>query len=141
MQWIENFKDMYTKLDAHSLELLDQFYHPKASFIDPFHRIDGLADIKEYFAALYSNVEAIGFNYNWQVAEQSQVVIGWTMTYQHPRINRGREVELEGVSRITLKDGLIIQHRDYFDGGSMLYEHLPVLGTAIRFVKGRMVAA
>ncbi|MBD1388517.1 nuclear transport factor 2 family protein [Neiella sp. HB171785] len=141
MQWIENFKDMYAKLDASNLDLLEQFYHPEAVFVDPFHRVQGLPQIKEYFAALYSNVEAISFNYNWQMADDSQVVIGWTMTYQHPRINRGKSVALEGVSRISLQDNLIIQHQDYFDGGSMLYEHLPVLGAAIRFVKGRMVAA
>jgi hypothetical protein len=29
-------------------------------------------------------------------------------------------------------------HRDYFDAGALLYEHLPVLGTLIGWLKRRL---
>ena len=29
-------------------------------------------------------------------------------------------------------------HQDYFDAGALLYEHLPLMGGAIRWLKGRL---
>ncbi|MBW8191927.1 nuclear transport factor 2 family protein [Neiella marina] len=139
MKWIEQFKAMYQNLNASNLASLDQFYAPQAVFIDPFHQVDGLAAIRSYFSNLYANVDSIGFDYNWQLVEANQAVIGWTMRYRHPRVNRGRTVQLEGVSRIEIAEQLIVRHQDYFDGGAMLYEHLPLLGSAVRYLKHRMV--
>lgn len=141
MQWIEQFKTMYQQLNATNLHSLDDFYSQQAEFVDPFHRVEGLAAIRNYFANLYSNVESIEFTYNWQVIELPQVAIGWTMTFTHPKINRGQPVQIQGASRLQLVDNKIVQHQDYFDGGAMLYEHIPVLGSAVRYVKQRMAAA
>lgn len=35
-------------------------------------------------------------------------------------------------------DHKVYRHRDYFDAGSLIYEHLPVLGRAIAWLKRRM---
>lgn len=141
MEWIEQFKVMYQQLDASNLRSLDGFYAEHAEFIDPFHRVEGLPAIRNYFANLYSNVQSIEFKYNWQVIELPQIAIGWTMTYRHPKINRGQAVQIQGASRLELANQRIVRHQDYFDGGAMLYEHIPVLGSAVRFLKQRMAVA
>ncbi len=32
----------------------------------------------------------------------------------------------------------VYRHRDYFDAGAMLYEHLPVLGRVVSWLKRRV---
>ena len=43
------------------------------------------------------------------------------------------------MSLLHWQDDKIIVHQDFFDGGAMLYEHLPVMGWAIRKLKERML--
>jgi hypothetical protein len=62
----------------------------------------------------------------------------WTMRYAHPRLNKGNEITLEGASHIRYEEK-VYYHRDYFDGGRLLYEHVPLLGSVIKQLKKRMV--
>ena len=45
---------------------------------------------------------------------------------------------LPGCSVVDVQDDQIIRQRDYYDAGEMIYEHLPVLGWAVRGVKRRV---
>jgi hypothetical protein len=36
------------------------------------------------------------------------------------------------------KAGKVRYHRDYFDLGAMLYEHLPLLGSLVKTIKRRL---
>ncbi|BBI47777.1 hypothetical protein HORIV_01980 [Vreelandella olivaria] len=61
------------------------------------------------------------------------------MTFIHPRLAGGKPVEVEGCSALTFADdGRVQRHRDYFDAGAMLYEQLPLMGSAIRWLKKRL---
>ena len=62
----------------------------------------------------------------------------WTMSYRHPRLKKGELIRVEGCSYL-LWNGKVHQHRDYFDAGALLYENLPLMGSAIRWLKGRLV--
>ena len=64
----------------------------------------------------------------------------WTMTYRHPKLHKGKQdIRVEGVSLLQWKDGKIIRHQDIFDAGTMLYEHIPVLGWMIKKLKERLL--
>lgn len=41
---------------------------------------------------------------------------------------------------VETEHGLITRQRDYYDAGEMIYEHLPLLGWAVRGVKRRVNA-
>ena len=45
---------------------------------------------------------------------------------------------LDGASHLRLADNRIAYQRDYYDLGAMLYEHIPLLGGAVRAVKARL---
>ena len=49
----------------------------------------------------------------------------------------GQPITLQGCSCLHWRDRVHF-HQDYFDAGALLYEHLPVMGTAIRWLKGRL---
>lgn len=61
------------------------------------------------------------------------------MSYRHPRLNGGELISLEGCSLLRWNGaGKVVRHRDYFDAGALLYQHVPLLGAAIRWLQRRL---
>ena len=52
--------------------------------------------------------------------------------------NQSRPISVNGVSLLTLKDDRVVYHRDYYDMGEMVYEHVPVLKRVIHYIKKRL---
>ena len=56
------------------------------------------------------------------------------MSFTHPKLAGGKAIIVDGATDLRF-DEKITYHRDYIDMGQMLYEHIPVLGSAIRYIK------
>ncbi|MEJ2761065.1 MAG: nuclear transport factor 2 family protein [Gammaproteobacteria bacterium] len=136
---VDGFKALYLRLNAENCwsHLINGVYRRDMVFEDPFHRIEGIRGFKVYCAALYENLLYCRFRFHDEWEREGDAVLNWTMEYAHPKLNRGRDVRVEGVSRIIF-DEKVFYHRDYFDAGALLYEHLPILGGVIRTVKRNM---
>jgi hypothetical protein len=139
MDPLDTFLTTFNRLDKHNLSLLETMYHPDICFEDPAHSLNGLPALKDYFASLYENVRSIGFTFISRMQSGDQAFVTWTMQMSHPRLAKGRPVSIKGCSCLTFSpDGRVIGHRDFFDLGAMIYEHLPLLGGLIRTVKKRL---
>ena len=135
---VQEFFDFYQKLDKNCTKDLRQFYAEQIVFTDPLHQVQGLDALVAYFDKLYARVTSIEFEFDEPDLLGERCWCSWVMTYSHPRINGGKPVRVDGVSRLDWQDGKVIRHRDFFDAGQMLYEKLPLLGGAIRWLQGRM---
>ena len=95
--------------------------------------------MKAYYAGMYENVKDIRFDFSDHVAQDDNFSSFWSMTFQAEGLNGGDPITIEGVSRIKFdqETDLVIYHRDYFDMGAMVYEHVPVVGAMIRYIKGK----
>ncbi|MEC4089280.1 nuclear transport factor 2 family protein [Pseudoalteromonas rubra] len=136
--WLDNFVRIYNKLDRETLHLLDEIYHPEIQFSDPLHGINGLTNLSTYFSDMYSNVISCQFDIHHSLSQGDQAALYWTMRYRHNRLGKGQEISVEGHSYLKVQDDKVIMHRDYFDAGSLLYEHIPLMGMGIRWLKGRV---
>lgn len=134
---VERFADTYTRLTAQSLGLLSELYSADVQFQDPFRRITGLPALTAYFAELYRHVESCAFAFDKTVVQGQTALLTWTMSLTHPRLSGGAVVTVPGASLIRFHDK-VFSHRDYFDGGALLYEHLPLVGCVIRAIKARV---
>ncbi|MFQ2909333.1 nuclear transport factor 2 family protein [Aeromonas allosaccharophila] len=138
---LARFIGLYQQLDKQQLHRLPEVYAEQVVFTDPAHRIEGLAALGDYFAALYQRLAYCRFVITSQQQQGSQAWLGWTMTFSHPRLRGGEPVTVEGATRLEFdEEGKVCQHRDYFDLGAMLYEQLPLLGPVVRTIKGRLGA-
>jgi limonene-1,2-epoxide hydrolase len=136
---VARVREIFNAMGRDTLHLCDEFYAQDVVFIDPFHRIEGRAALRDYYARMYENVQAIRFDFSGETCGEGEAVLYWTMTYRHPRIGGGKPVAVEGCSRLVFdEEGRVLLHRDYFDAGAMLYEHLPLLGRGIRFIRERV---
>ena len=134
---VERFKQTYNRLNAQSLGLLNELYSHDVVFQDPFRRLSGLPALTEYFAELYRHVELSSFVFEDEVVQGNSAMLTWTMSLKHPRLNGGDVVTVPGSTHIRFRDK-VTYHRDYFDGGAMLYEHLPLIGLVVRMIKERV---
>lgn len=132
---IDHFKEVFSKLNSSNLELLKDLYAKDAVFIDPFHRIEGLPALEDYFEGMYRGVNRIQFTYDYEVREQAKGMVAWTMRLDHKKVP-GR-VKVQGTTYLEFNDKITL-HRDYFDAGELLYENIPLFGAVVKLIKARV---
>lgn len=136
--WLKSFQTVYQNLTKHNLVSLETVYHKDIKFEDPLHKVEGLDNFITYFENLYTNVISCSFDINHTIQTNNEAGVYWEMRYQHPKLKSGKTISVTGHSHLKIQNGKIIYHRDYLDAGSMLYEQIPLLGTAVRFIKKRI---
>lgn len=130
---------MYRELNSENLYILRDVYSSDVQFIDPAHEIKGLEKLTEYFSALYKNVDSIDFDFKDIVQQDSSCYLQWDMTFRHKSLAGGRAIVVSGATFLKLNENeKVYYHRDFFDLGAMLYEHLPLLGRVLTTIKGRL---
>lgn len=134
---IEKLQDLFNQLDGNNLYLLKDIYSDDMLFEDPSHKIYGLADFIDYCSNLYSNVTSCKFVFNSTTIKDKTAFLEWNMLLAHPRLNKGNKIIVSGISKIIFEEK-IIHHRDYFDLGEMLYEHLPCIGSITKLIKKKL---
>ncbi|MCY0964480.1 nuclear transport factor 2 family protein [Parathalassolituus penaei] len=137
---IQRVQHLYQHLDRDSLSqpLLAMVYDQQILFSDPLHQVHGLPELHRYFERLYRSVDGIRFEYGDAISNQNRDFLPWQMHYRHPRIGGGRWITVEGGTVLEWNHHRVIRHQDLFDAGQMLYQHLPVMGTAIRWLRKRL---
>ena len=136
--FLRRFATEFAALDAGNLARRGELYSDDVLFRDPLHEVRGLPALQRYFAEMYATVgrldlELQGFD---QVCD-GEGYLRWTMHFRHPRLRGGAPISVDGCSHLLWWDK-VYQHRDYFDAGAMLYEHLPVMGGVIAWLKRRL---
>jgi hypothetical protein len=136
--FLRQFAQRFAQLDKDNLQRLGELYTDDVRFTDPLHDVQGLGQLRDYFAELYANVNELRFDFHGfdQIGE-GEGYLRWVMSYRHPRLAGGQLIRVDGCSHLRWRDKVYC-HRDYFDAGAMLYEHLPILGRAIAWLKRRM---
>lgn len=122
----------YDKMD----EVCREFYAEDIHFVDPIGELKGIGPMIDYYKNLYANVIEIRFDIHKETEDGNEKFATWTMHLKHKKVNDGKEIVLDGVSHVRFENGKAVYHRDYFDPGPMIYEHVPVLGGLFRWVKG-----
>jgi ketosteroid isomerase-like protein len=132
---LEDFRALFNKLDKGNLDKLADLYSEDIRFQDPLGTVNGLDELTRYFAGAYANVVDCRFEFGEALVQGESAALPWVMHLRHKRIRKGREVQVQGISHLRIRDGRVYYHRDYFDAGEMLYENLPVIGGVIRWIK------
>lgn len=136
---MENFIEVYRHLNRDNLQLLSTIYSEDVVFTDPAHEITGIDQLQSYFASLYRNIHSASFGFDHTLRSGDYAYLRWTMEFSHPRLSGGKTISLPGVSSLQFNpDDKVFRHHDFFDMGTMLYEHLPLLGSIVKTIKKRL---
>ena len=138
LDWLEQFQVIYNNLSKNNVDSLALIYHADICFEDPLHKVTGLSDFITYFNNLFTHVISCTFDIKHTIKSPNEAAVYWVMHYQHPKLNAGKTISVTGHSHLKAMDNKVIYHRDYLDAGAMIYEHIPLLGSAIRYLKKRI---
>lgn len=134
---LTEFKGFYERFSANDLDTLGDIYTDNVTFSDPVHTISGLSTLESYFKEMCGNLSHCHFEFKDEIVNDGHASLKWEMHYRHPSLKSNKSLVLSGVSLIHYSDK-VYKHEDYYDMGAMLYEHLPLIGGAIRMIKSRL---
>ncbi len=128
------FNANFLVVNVDTIEQLLSYYHPDIHFVDPAHDLHGVEEIRQFWLAFTNDAEnTTRILHRHQ--EGNRCYSSWQMEVRHARIGGGKPINVAGMSELLLQDEKVIYHRDHFDMGQLLYEHLPVMGWVIRKIK------
>lgn len=133
---LERFVETYQGLNKDNLNTLRALYSADIEFVDNLHHLHGFDALLHYFERQYSNLTHCQFHILDIRQSQESAWVTWEMDFAHPQLNSGQVIRVDGASHLRLNE-TIYYHRDYFDMGAVLYEHLPVMGKIVCWIKNR----
>lgn len=137
---LDRFRVFFSDFSPAKIEkLLDGTYAESIWFNDTLKTVNGVGDLREYLSHSASAVDACEV----QVAEicgngEGDYYARWSMMIAFKRFKRGQQTHSIGMSHLRFDaDGKVVLHQDYWDSSQGLFEHVPLLGAMIRFIKRR----
>ena len=137
---IEDLKELFTKpygKDAPSKQKWAEFYNEEVVFIDPTQETKGL---DSYIAAqekLVKRCDDVSLETHAISRNEDCGFVEWTMVLKI----MGKEFIYPGTTRLIFsKNGLIKEHRDYFDFCGPTFGPVPILGPFIRWLYAKFIS-
>jgi limonene-1,2-epoxide hydrolase len=136
MHAIKKFESFYTDLASMKVDELPSLYSNDVVFIDPIAEHRGIDSVVTYFDNLLRNAKYCTFNiHNIKSAGEHDHVVTWQMRFTSSKMNNGNPISVDGITLLEIVDNKICYHRDYYDLGQMIYEHIPLLGWFTKKIK------
>ncbi len=137
-QATQTLAHFFETLSPPSVSQLHTLYDAQARFKDPFNEVQGLDAIAQIFHHMYEALDQPHFVVTGQLVDGSQAFLTWEFRFRFKRFDTTTWQTVRGGSHVTFNDqGLVTQHRDYWDAAEELYEKLPVVGGVMRWLKKR----
>lgn len=117
-----------------------EVYAADAWFNDTIATEVGIEAIEKYLLKTAEGAEKVQARVNDVAVSGADVYVRWTMEIRAKNLAGGQPIVTEGISQLRFdRDGRIILHQDFWNPATGIYQHLPLLGPAIRFVNGLIV--
>ena len=127
----------FEALTPAALADLASIYADDARFKDPFNEVQGTAAIRRVFEHMYVALREPRFVVHTAVVQGEDCFLTWDFLFAF-RSGAPVTQRVRGATHLRFAaDGLIAEHRDYWDVAEELYEKLPLLGTLMRWLKRR----
>jgi steroid Delta-isomerase len=127
----------YELLTADNTGDLAARYADDARFKDPFNEVQGRAAIERIFRHMFEQVDAPRFCVTAQFAGDGVAMLTWEFHLRFRRESRDRMIR--GASHLRFDaQGLVTEHRDYWDAAEELYSQIPMLGSVMRWLRRRL---
>ena len=137
---VEDLNDLFTKSygkEAPTKEKWSEFYNESVTFIDPTQETHGLDSYIEAQEKLIKRCDDVYIETHAISINQSCGFVEWTMGLKI----MGKEFIYPGTTRLIFaENGLIKEHRDYFDFCGPTFGPVPILGPFFRWLYRRFVS-
>ena len=128
---------LFEALRLDDVARLGAYYSAQARFKDPFNEVQGVADIQRVFEHMFEALDEPRFVVHEIVVQGDRCFLVWDFQFGFKRFRRGVQTVRGGSLLRFNAQGLIVEHRDFWDAAEELYEKLPFVGALMRWLKKR----
>lgn len=114
---------------------LGAMYAPHVMFRDPIQTLHGVDAVIAMNRKLVARFPGVAVELGEATASDEAVHLAWTMTLT-PRI--GPPLRIEGMTRLVYEEGLVVEHRDYWDLLGAFMDTVPLAGSVYRMLVARL---
>lgn len=130
---VQRLVHFYEHLEKATLDDIHHCYAPLAHFKDPFNDVQGLENIRQVFAHMFTTVDEPRFVVTETLIQGQKAFLAWEFHFRMRRWRKGIQQCIRGGTFLRLDaQGMVLEHRDYWDAAEELYEKLPVIGRLMR---------
>ncbi len=128
----------FETISPQSVQRIGEVYTADARFKDPFNDVRGVPAIQRVFAHMFESLHGPRFVVTSRIVDGTQCFLAWEFRFRFQRFDTTTEQVVRGGSHLVLTaEGLVSDHRDYWDAAEELYEKLPVVSSFMRWLKQR----
>jgi ketosteroid isomerase-like protein len=135
----EQIRDILERVDELHPEVIDElmaFYSPNVVFEDPTQKLVGAAAFERMNKKALAKANIFMMTVHDLAETDTTLFATWTLRYE-PKV--GPPLSFEGVTHARIEDGLIVEHRDYWDLLSSVMNAFPMAGMAYRTLVAKLV--
>ena len=134
---LDDYIEYYQTLNPRSIRLIEKLAEPNMRFKDPFNDVQGIDAVERIFEHMFENTKDPKFeveDYAWG-KDGRTAYLKWVFRYEFS----GKARHIVGMSEVMFSNqSKVMSHIDHWDAGEQFYEHIPLLGRLIRFVKSKL---
>lgn len=132
----------FVQLKVEHLSRIPEFFAADARFKDPFNDVIGLKRIQRIFEHMFETTMnpqfVVRHAAQTESTEEDVLLLVWDFSF---KTKRGKAFSWQGSSKVMFNEaGLAIEHIDYWDPAESIYESLPLIGSAARFMKSKLAS-
>ena len=138
---IARFKAFFENMTPDQVrQHVGEVYAPDAWLYDTLVLHHGIEAIRPYFIHTAERASGVRVEVLDVLRSGDDFHIKWQMDIDWSRFQKGKTTRSFGMSHLRFNAaGQVVMHYDFWDSANGFFEHLPLLGALIRWVK-RMVA-
>ena len=121
---INEYKNAFENLEVTNINSLLNLVDDNVVFEDPFNRIIGKNKLRELFLEMFKKLQQPKFKVLNIFYKQNLAIIKWNFSCKIFR----KDISFDGFSEVTVKNGKIKKHLDFWDTGKNFYTQVPILG-------------
>jgi hypothetical protein len=137
---IDRFEGFLSNLNEKTAtEETTTVYAPDAYLNDTLKTLHGSAAIREYFIRTARGLESMKVTFDDLAVSGRNYYFRWTMDTRMKHLAQGKTIRTIGVTLVRFDpQGRVILHQDFWDSAQGVWDHVPVLGTMIRWIQSKI---
>ena len=117
-------------------EQLNETYAENFFFNDTLVTLHNRRELQKYFEHTQKNIDFMSFKILDVQETGYDVFIRWTMHTKFTVMGQSSNVQSIGMSHLRFNnEGKIILHQDYWDSMQGFYQHIPIIGGVLQWIK------
>lgn len=138
--WVEDFIKAYGDFKGERLrERIREIYAPRFYFNDTLRSVEERDDLAQYLGHTAQRLESMKLTIQDRQVSGNDAYLRWTMRTQFSVGWRSTDTTTLGMTHLRFNEqGQVVLHQDFWDSRQGVFEHIPVLGGTIEWVRKRL---